>query len=61
MKKTKIKFEVKVKIWKCRNSDSYIAYSKKYDMSGYGKTRKDAVKSFNIAIEQALLWSKPKR
>ena len=52
----KIKFDIKVKAWK--EEDSYIVYSKKYDISGYGKTKKRAVKMFNFEIDSILMYTK---
>ncbi len=49
--------EIAVKEWYDKTSSAYIIYSKKYDVSGYGNTRKKAHKLFKVTLEEIL---KPK-
>jgi len=58
-KKGKIKVEFDVEIWKDKSSKSYIVYSKKYDISGYGRTIERAKKTFEFNVKEYLKHTKP--
>jgi len=49
-----IKFGIKVKIWKDKD-DIWIVYSKKFDLYGYGESKKEALKMFFQSTEN-ILW-----
>ncbi|MEK6829723.1 MAG: hypothetical protein AABY15_06405 [Nanoarchaeota archaeon] len=56
----KINFEIKVKVWKDKATNCWIYYSKKYDVSAYGKTKAQAKKMFLIVVSDILIYTKPK-
>lgn len=54
-----IKINIPAKIFK--EGNSWIAYSKKYDISGYGKTKERAVKMFKFVVLDILKYTKPNK
>lgn len=42
------------------NHGTWIAYSKKYDISGYGETKTRAVRMFEFTVLEILNYTKPK-
>jgi len=57
---TKLKLKIKV-IWGWDNiAKCYLVYNKKYNLSGYGKTRKKAKKMLIDSIFDILEYTTPK-
>lgn len=54
-------YPIKVKQWKDKQTGCWLMYSKKFDISSYGKTKKEAKGMFNIVLTEILLSSKPKK
>lgn len=52
-----ITFKIKTRCWFDKASKSYIVYSKDYDITGYGKTKKKAAEMFLVCLREALLYS----
>ena len=55
----KIKMTFDIQIFK--QEKVFIAYSKEYDISGYGLTKDKAIKAFYISVSIILNHSKPKK
>ncbi len=56
-----IKIPLKVKYSKDKKTGSWVIYSKKFEVSSYGKTKKKAKEMFVHTIEEILLITKPKK
>lgn len=56
-----LSIKIDVELWHDKESDCFICYSKKYDISGYGKTRERATSMFSFCVKEILVHSKPKR
>ena len=56
MSKKIINLPIKVKCWK-NKSGTWIVYSKKFDISGYGNTKKRAQKMFLFAIKEIISYT----
>jgi|CXWL01.1.fsa_nt_gi hypothetical protein len=48
-----INIPIKVKRWKQKRG-AWLVYSKKYQISGYGKTRKRAMEMFEFVVKDIL-------
>jgi hypothetical protein len=57
----KFNFKIKVKSWIKKETGAYIIYSKKFDLSAYGKTRKEAKLMLNEMISDIILSTKTKK
>lgn len=57
--KSEIKFNIKVKTWRDKATKAYIIYSKKYDISAYGETKRKAETMFGVILDEILKYSKP--
>lgn len=55
---TKIKTTIKVKVIWDNLTECYVMYSKKYDISGYGRTKKKAKKMFIYGLLEILKYTK---
>ncbi len=55
-----INYKVKVKWTKDKATRCWIIYSKKFEISAYGKTKKEARIMFDHQITQILLFTKTK-
>lgn len=53
----KLNIEIKVRCWKDKPTNSYIIYSKKYDISAYGETKSKARIMFNLIISECLIYT----
>ena len=58
MKKKKINFQIKTKVWKDEKTKCWIIYSKKYEISAYGKTKAEAREMFDQIISDILISTK---
>ncbi len=47
-------FYIKVRVWFDKDSKSWLAYSKDYDMSGYGKSPSQALEMLKFTIDDKL-------
>jgi len=56
-----LEIKLKVKCWKDKQTGSWIFYSKKYCISSYGKTKKEAREMFDFVVKDILLHTKPKK
>lgn len=54
----KLNFQINYKLFYDKKSLCWIAYSKKYNITGYG-TKKEAVKMFKAVVDQNLKWIPP--
>lgn len=62
MAKTKnIKFEIKVKVIWDHLTECYVMYCKKYNISGYGPTKKAAKKMLIFSVLEILDYTKPNK
>ena len=61
MKKNKTIIHVPIKVELNSEGTNFIAYSKKYDITGYGDTIPNAVESLVISVKEILLYTKPKK
>lgn len=52
---------IRVKFWKDKATGSWIIYSKKFCISAYGKTKRQAKEMFDDTIREILLSTKPKK
>lgn len=43
-------FKINIRCWKDKQTGQWLVYSKKYDLSAYGKTKAKALKMFNHSI-----------
>lgn len=57
---TTINFKVPVKVWRDPDTKAWLIYSKKYNISGYGTTKKRAKEMFDFTINEILIKTKPK-
>ena len=56
-----INFKIRVKwIWD-NKAKCWVFYSKKYDLSGYGRTKNKAILMFQNIIHDLLMRTKPKK
>lgn len=53
-----MKVEIKYKTKFDKATNCYIVYNKRYNISGYGKTLKQAVKMFKSTIDEILTPNK---
>ena len=51
-----INIPIKVKRWK-QKGGIWLVYSKKYQLSGYGKTKKRAMEMFEFVVKDILVYS----
>lgn len=54
----KIGFKIKVKCWKDKATGHWVMYSKKFDLSAYGETKKEAKEMFLAIVETIIENSK---
>lgn len=52
-----INFKINVRCWKDKKADCWIIYSKKFDISAYGKTKEKAKKMFDFSIAEILKYT----
>lgn len=58
MKNSNILFKIPAKLVKDKNG-TWTIYNKKYNISGYGKTKKEAREMFNFCVNDILTFKKP--
>lgn len=51
---TTIAYKIKVKVWKDKATGHWLMYSKKFDLSAYGKTKEEAEEMFLETVETIL-------
>lgn len=56
-----IRVTIPVRHWIDKATKYHIVYSKKYDISAYGKTKKKAIEMFNFTVLEILNHTKPKK
>jgi len=55
-----INFKIKTRCSYHKITNSWVIYSKKYDVSAYGRTKDKARRMFDYTIQEILLSTKPK-
>lgn len=58
---TELKIKIKVKTVWDHLTECYVMYSKKYCISGYGRTKKKAKEMFTFCVLDILEYTKPKK
>lgn len=59
MVKDIISINIPIQIFVDKYTKSYVVYSKKYDISGYGETKEKAINMFNLSVLEILSYTKP--
>jgi hypothetical protein len=49
-----LNYKIKVKIWKDKKTKMWLVYNKKYNISGYGTSKRKAKESFKYVLKAAL-------
>lgn len=55
-----VNFKIKIRCWKDKQTDLWLLYSKKYDISAYGRTKEKANKMFEVIVNDIIVSTKPK-
>ena len=58
---TKLIYSIKIKTFQDKNTGQWIMYSKKFEISSYGKTIEQANDMFEEIVTDILLSTKPKK
>jgi len=53
-----VNIPIKVRVWKDKQTKTFLVSSKKYDVTGYGKTRKRALRMFEFSVKEILTHTK---
>lgn len=54
-----MKITIPTRSWIDKATNLHIVYSKKYDISAYGRTKKQTERMFMITVRGILLYTKP--
>ena len=61
LKTAKVKIPIKIDVFWDNLTECFVIYNKKYDLSAYGQTKKEAKKMLIFTILEILKDTKPKK